>query len=442
MKRRHLVGLMLILVLGLTLTVGAEAAVVGHFTEVEGRVDLMKGGNLPTIPVKVQDGVEPGDVIRTKSLSRAQLKFVDDTVLTIAPESRVAIEEYLYDAQKGQRQAVLQIFRGLVHTVVSKVIQTEKPDFIIKTQTSIMGVRGTAWYTHLLPYSTDVYNESGKLRLQNIFAEVVGYVDLGDHQCSRVSSGLPPTIAMHFSPEDLAPIKSRVFTHAAGQAGSGGLGGQQLPGPSDLGATGDTTSPAFQGPAGPGSLVTQNTIANLTGGLYIPPTVAPAPSPSSGPTTSIITTPTITPVIPIMQYNFSQTITGLTYQMTSSSPYNTATFTSTAGGSGSRTGAYAGSFTTSFLINAVSSQNNTFSPQGSLGSLLILGNSGTVRGPAGGDLTGTMTVTARTLGGTTFNLSGPVTIQPNGNLTFSTAGNFTTGGITGTTTGTWNQVKK
>jgi hypothetical protein len=436
MKRRHLVGLMLILVLGLTLTVGAEAAVVGHFTEVEGRVDLMKGGNLPTLPVKVQDGVEPGDVIRTKSLSRAQLKFVDDTVLTIAPESRVAIEEYLYDAQKGQRQAVLQIFRGLVHTVVSKVIQTEKPDFIIKTHTSIVGVRGTSWYTVLAPHYTDFYNESGKLRLQNIFAEIVGFVDLGVNQFSRVGTGLPPTVAMHYSPEDLAPIKSYISSRAGGQAGSGGLGGQQLPSPSDLRATGDTTSPAFQGPVGPGSLVTQNTIANLTGGLYIPPT------PSSGPTTSIVTTSTITPVFPIMEYNFSQTITGLTYQMTSSSPYNTATFTSTAGGSGSRTVAYAGSFTTSFLINAVSSQNNTFSPQGSLGSLLILGSSGSVRGPAGGDLTGTMTVTARTLGGTTFNLSGPVTIQPSGNLTFSTAGNFTTGGITGTTTGTWNQVKK
>ena len=57
MRRRHLVGLLLILVLGLTLAGGAEAAVVGHFTEVEGRVDLMKGGNLPTIPVKGQDGV-------------------------------------------------------------------------------------------------------------------------------------------------------------------------------------------------------------------------------------------------------------------------------------------------------------------------------------------------------------------------------------------------
>lgn len=237
---------------------------------------------------------------------------------------------------------------------------------------------------------------------------------------------------MTYSPEDLALIKSYISTHGGGKAGSGGLG-TQLPDPSDLGATGDKTSSVFQGPAGLGSLNLgpQNIIT-------VPPSVvAPAAAASSGPTT-----PTISPIPNIVTLNFSQTITGLTYQMSSSSPYNIATFISTAAGSGSRTGAYPGLFTTSFSITAVSPQSNTFNPQGSSGSLLILGSSGLVRGPVGGDLTGAMQVTARTLGGTTFNLSGPVTLLANGNLIFNTTGNFATGGITGTTTGTWNQFKK
>ncbi len=166
MKPIQVVGVILCsMALVLTIPTGIQAA-VGHFTEVEGRVDLLRGGKPPTIEVKVQDGVEKGDVVRTKSLSRAQIKFVDDTTLTISPESRVAIEEYLYDNKTGRRQAVLQIFRGIVLTLVSKIIKTEEPNFVIKTHTTVMGVRGTKTYTVLNPISTDIYNERGLVRVK------------------------------------------------------------------------------------------------------------------------------------------------------------------------------------------------------------------------------------------------------------------------------------
>jgi hypothetical protein len=48
-------------------------------------------------------------------------------------------------------------------------------------------------------------------------------------------------------------------------------------------------------------------------------------------------------------------------------------------------------------------------------------------------------MTAATSGGTNFSFTGPVTLQPNGTLTYSTTGTFNLGGVTGTTTGTWNQ---
>ena len=72
----------------------AHAAVVGRFTQVVGQVDLLKQGKLPALAAKVQDGVEPGDVIRTKSKAKAQLTMVDDSIITLAPESRLAIAEY------------------------------------------------------------------------------------------------------------------------------------------------------------------------------------------------------------------------------------------------------------------------------------------------------------------------------------------------------------
>jgi hypothetical protein len=49
----------------------AGAEIVGRLTQLEGRVDLFKGGNLPAVALRVGDTVEPGDVVRTKSRSKA-----------------------------------------------------------------------------------------------------------------------------------------------------------------------------------------------------------------------------------------------------------------------------------------------------------------------------------------------------------------------------------
>jgi hypothetical protein len=50
-----------------------------------------------------------------------------------------------------------------------------------------------------------------------------------------------------------------------------------------------------------------------------------------------------------------------------------------------------------------------------------------------------MTMNAQTGGGTTFNLSGPVTLLPSGVLTFTPTGTFLLGGGSGTVSGTWAQ---
>ncbi len=144
MQSRYLAGVLALAVFALEFPLAAQATAVGRFVQVEGSVDLMKGGKAPAVPVKVQDEVQQGDAVRTKSQSRAQIRFMDDTVLTLAPESRVAIDEYTYDPGKSQRQATVEVFRGMVHFLVSKILQTEKPDFIMKTHTGVLGCEAPA----------------------------------------------------------------------------------------------------------------------------------------------------------------------------------------------------------------------------------------------------------------------------------------------------------
>jgi hypothetical protein len=154
MRQKIRLGVIILTLVMLVLPVTAQAAPVGHFSLVTGQVELLKQGKVPAIPVKIQDGVEIGDVVRTKSKAKAQLTMVDNSVITMAPDSRLAIADYQYKPATEERRAVMRVFRGLIHAVVNRVIKTEEPDFIMETHTATIGVRGTDWYTLLGPNFT------------------------------------------------------------------------------------------------------------------------------------------------------------------------------------------------------------------------------------------------------------------------------------------------
>lgn len=172
---------------------GLRAAEVGRLVQVEGEVDLLRQGKLPAVPAKRDDGVSPGDVIRTKSNARAQVRFVDDTVLTIAPGSMVAIGEYLYDAPQGLRRAVLNVFRGLVSCVVSRLLKAEQPSFLMQTHTALLGVRGTEWYALLGATYTAAFVETGALEVGSLRKEIPKRVLLMGGETSTVAFDRPPT---------------------------------------------------------------------------------------------------------------------------------------------------------------------------------------------------------------------------------------------------------
>jgi hypothetical protein len=222
-KIRLLVIIFILAALAIPLT--AHAAVVGRFTLIKGQVDLLKGGKVPAIPAKVQDGVEPGDVIRTKTGAKAQLSMVDASVITLAPESRLAIADYQYNPARDERRAVVRLFRGLVHTVVNRIIKTEEPDFIMETHTATIGVRGTDWYTLLGPNSTGVYLTGGILGVSSNQSTVPSLVRLPSRHFTQILQGLPPSVPQALTPEILKMLEKLMDTGLSGGGLEFGLPG-------------------------------------------------------------------------------------------------------------------------------------------------------------------------------------------------------------------------
>jgi hypothetical protein len=280
--RQILVSAWVALALILMVSSVAGARVVGRLTQLEGRVDLLKGGNLPAIPLKVDDTVEPGDVIRTKSLSKAQITFIDNSILTLSQEARIAIEEFKFDPDQGKRQAVLEIFQGLALVVVNKILKAEEPDFVVKTQTAIVGVRGTEFGIRNQANSSTILNFQGRTQVGNIFPEVSRlflkafkvafstgswnngssrWVHLLDMQGTTVARNLPPTMAFGLTPQDQMLFMRQLTTYVATQS-------QHHHGPAPKGSLGSNLPVSLTPPGTPNTLSTLNTVT-------VPPPVVP-----------------------------------------------------------------------------------------------------------------------------------------------------------------------
>ena len=96
---------------------------IGFYTAVLGQASVTHPGEARVLPVKIHDEVLFKDVIQTQNESRARALFQDDSMLTVGENSRVEIDEYIYNPEANVRQAIVKLMQGQVRALVSKVFK-------------------------------------------------------------------------------------------------------------------------------------------------------------------------------------------------------------------------------------------------------------------------------------------------------------------------------
>src|SRR5208283_3365004 len=133
-----------IICLAVMLPAMAMAQVAGKLTKVSGRVDILRVGTTAAAAVTLHEEVSIGDIVRTKSDGTAEITFIDNSIMTVGPRSRLGIEEYLYKSEENKRVASLKLLRGRAGFTVAKPVYTAAGSkFEMQTKTAVAGVRGT-----------------------------------------------------------------------------------------------------------------------------------------------------------------------------------------------------------------------------------------------------------------------------------------------------------
>jgi hypothetical protein len=202
------------LAFGSSLAMGAEESKdgIGFYTAVLGQATVTHPGETRVLPVKLHDEVLFKDVIQTQNESRARALFQDDSMLTVGENSRVEIDEYIYNPEKNVRQAIVKLMQGQVRALVSKVFKANGSRFEIHTPSAVAAARGTYFTVWVKNGQSGIINIGEKGRVDFTSGGMTVAVDPGffsiAHKGQAPSVPLPHHLGLKDNGESGATVKS------------------------------------------------------------------------------------------------------------------------------------------------------------------------------------------------------------------------------------------
>jgi len=147
MKARF-IALILPMVLALGVAVAA-AQDAGQIKVSKGSAQIERAGK--KLCANVGQGVQPGDVVITGSDGSVGITFRDNSLVSIGPDSVLAIDRFVFDSTTHQGAFDSSLKQGTLAVVSGKLAKQSPEAMKVKTPAAILGVRGTEFLVRTGP---------------------------------------------------------------------------------------------------------------------------------------------------------------------------------------------------------------------------------------------------------------------------------------------------
>jgi hypothetical protein len=114
---------------------------VGQIKVMTGTVHVERDGK--RFPAQVGMAVRQSDSLITGVDGTAGITFTDNSLLSVGPNSTLAIDHYAFDSTTHAGQFDASLKKGSLAVVSGKIVKQSPGAMRVHTPTSIMGVRGT-----------------------------------------------------------------------------------------------------------------------------------------------------------------------------------------------------------------------------------------------------------------------------------------------------------
>src|SRR5437016_5445839 len=113
-----------------------------------GDVAALRGAS--RIPLSAGSTIDAGDTIVTAAQSHVQLRFSDDALVALKPESEFRIERYNFSGREdGTEIAVFRLVKGGFRTLTGQIGKLSGDRYQLLTTQATIGIRGTHYQVQL-----------------------------------------------------------------------------------------------------------------------------------------------------------------------------------------------------------------------------------------------------------------------------------------------------
>jgi hypothetical protein len=121
----------------------ADAPAIAQVKTATGQVAVLRAGQ--RLPANVGDKLFEKDVIETGPDGAIGITFVDNTVFSTGPNSKLALNEFQFDSSNFRGSMLADMRQGTLSVVSGDITRSSPGAMKIKTPTAVLGVRGTTF---------------------------------------------------------------------------------------------------------------------------------------------------------------------------------------------------------------------------------------------------------------------------------------------------------
>lgn len=114
---------------------------IGSAKAIQGQVSAVGPEGARTL--SIGSPVFKGDTLSTAKGSGGSIQFLDKTVLNVGEGSKVSLDQYVYDADKGSGQALFKMAQGTFRAVTGEIVKQNPESFKMQSPLATIGIRGT-----------------------------------------------------------------------------------------------------------------------------------------------------------------------------------------------------------------------------------------------------------------------------------------------------------
>ncbi|HEY1146992.1 MAG TPA: FecR domain-containing protein [Pseudoduganella sp.] len=142
---------LLLLALWATGAMALAAPVAGTVVQLSGPLMAKKANGAIKVLV-LKSEVENGDTLVTEKNTYAMVKFIDNSEITLRPDSTLTIENFSFDSGKqDDDRAHFNLVKGGLRSVTGLLGKRSKDKFELKTPAATIGIRGTTFIAQYVP---------------------------------------------------------------------------------------------------------------------------------------------------------------------------------------------------------------------------------------------------------------------------------------------------